>query len=64
MLLAEKIDFNKSKNIFIASVILVAGIGGLTLKFGSATNPTITITSTAVAMLLGILLNLILVEKE
>ena len=60
----EKVDFNKSKNIMIASVILVAGIGGLTLKFGDPTNPTIQITSVAVAMILGIVLNLTLREKN
>ena len=57
MLIAKKIDFNQPKNIFVASVILVAGIGGLTFKFGNPTAPVITITSVAVAMILGILLN-------
>lgn len=57
MLIAKKIDFNQPKNIFVASVILVAGIGGLTFKFGNPTAPIITITSVAVAMILGILLN-------
>lgn len=57
MLIAKKIDFNQPKNIFVASVILVAGIGGLTFKFGNPNAPIITITSVAVAMILGILLN-------
>jgi len=64
MLIQEHVDFNKTKNIFIASVILVAGIGGLTLKFGDPSSPTIEITSIALAMLLGILLNIILKDKE
>lgn len=65
MLIKENIDFNKSKNIFIASVILVAGIGGLTLNFGmNPLNPDVQITSVAVAMILGILLNLILKDKK
>ncbi len=64
MLIQEKIDLSKSKNIFIASVILVSGIGGLTLYFGHANDPVITITSIAVSMILGIILNLILVEKN
>ena len=59
MLINEHIDFSKTKNIFVASVILVSGIGKLNFKFGP-----ITITETAVAMLLGILLNLILVDRE
>lgn len=58
MLINNKIDFGKTKNIFVASVILVAGIGGLNITVGS-----ITITSTAVAMILGILLNVILKDK-
>ena len=64
MLIKERIDFNNTKNMFIASVILVSGIGGLTLKFGNPTNPTIEITSIAISMLLGILLNVILKDKK
>jgi uracil permease len=67
MLIHEKIDFNVPKNIFIASVILIAGIGGLAFKFykpGNPDNPVVTITSIAVAMILGIFLNLVLVEKK
>jgi uracil permease len=64
MLVSERIDFGKTKNIFIASVILVAGIGGLTLKFGgTVSEPLVSITSIAVSMLLGILMNTILKEK-
>lgn len=59
LIMKEKLDFNKNRNIFIASVILVAGIGGLTLTFGK-----MTITSVAVSMILGIVLNLILREKK
>lgn len=63
MLIQEKIDFSKTKNIFIASAILVVGIGGLALKFGDPSNPSITITSIAVSMIVGIALNLVLKEK-
>ena len=58
MLINNKINFGNTKNIFVASVILVAGIGGLNITVGS-----ITITYTAVAMILGIVLNLVLKEK-
>ena len=58
-----KIDFNKTKNIFVTSVILVTGIGGLAFKFGDPNNPVITVTSVAVAMILGIAMNLILKDK-
>lgn len=64
MLINEKIDFNSQKNIFIASAILVSGIGGLAFKFGDPSSPVITITSVAVAMILGIVLNVILVDKK
>ncbi|MDY5937707.1 MAG: uracil permease, partial [Bacilli bacterium] len=49
---------------FVASVILVAGIGGLTLTFGDVNNPVIKITSIAVSMILGIVLNFILKDKK
>lgn len=64
MLVSEKIDFNKSKNILVTSLILVTGIGGLTLKFGNPDAPSIQITSIAVAMILGILLNAVLHDKK
>ncbi len=65
MLINEKVDFSKTKNIMVASVILVVGIGGLILGFGGDSNGyTVQITSTAVAMILGIFLNLILKDKK
>ncbi len=51
----QEIDLNKNKNLFVVSVILIAGIGGLTLNFGA-----VTITSIACALILGILANLLL----
>lgn len=59
MLINKKIDLNQTRNIFIASAILVTGIGGFVLRFGN-----ILITSTAVSMIIGILLNIILKDKE
>lgn len=64
MFIEKKINFSKSKNIFVTSVILVAGIGGLVLKFGDPSSPVIEISSIAVAMILGVILNLILVDKK
>ena len=63
MLINEKIDMGKTKNIFVASTILVAGIGGLVFSFGTG-NATVSITSVSVAMILGIIMNLILREKK
>jgi uracil permease len=65
MLINEHIDMGKTKNIFVASVILVSGIGGLTLSFGnSGGSPIVEITSVAVSMILGVIMNLILKDKK
>ena len=64
MLINEKINLNETKNIFIVSTILVLGIGGFTLKFGNPLSPAIQITSTAVAMIIGIILNFTLKNKK
>ena len=55
--MVQKVDLSQSKNIFVVSVILIAGIGNLTVSFGQ-----ITLTSIACALILGILTN-ILVSK-
>jgi len=54
----KDIDLDKHRNLFVVSVILVAGIGGLSLTFGK-----ITITTIATALILGILTNLLLSFK-
>ena len=56
--MVQKVDLNQNKNLFVASVILIAGIGGLTLNFGK-----VTITSVACALILGIIMNIILCRK-
>ena len=53
--MVQKVDLNQSKNLFVVSVILIAGIGGLTLTFGQ-----ITVTAVACALVLGILTNFLL----
>ncbi len=56
----QKVDLNDNRNLFVVSVILIAGIGGLTLTFGK-----ITITSIACALILGIITNtLVNLKKE
>ena len=60
------IDLGESKNLFVVSSILIAGIGGLTLKFGADTTgaePVIQISSIATALILGILVNVLFKEK-
>ena len=57
--MVQKVDLNENRNLFVASAILIAGIGGLTLTFGQ-----VTITSIACALILGIIVNIILSGKK
>ncbi len=60
----QTVDLGKNRNLFVVSSILIAGIGGLSLTFGGASF-SITITSIATALILGIIVNTILSgEKE
>jgi len=63
ILMANKIDMGATKSIFVASTILVAGIGGLAINFAIG-EVGFSISSTAVAMILGIIMNLILRDKK
>ncbi len=51
----QKVNLDNNRNLFPASIILILGVGGMRLVFGS-----ITITSIAVALILGIVANVIL----
>ena len=55
----QSVDLEDNRNLFTVSVILISGIGGLTLNFGK-----ITITAVACALILGIITNLILGKKK
>ncbi len=55
--MVQKVDLNQSKNLFVVSVILIAGIGGLSVSFGK-----VTLTAIACALILGIITN-VLVSK-
>jgi uracil permease len=59
MLVDHKIDFGNQRNLVIASVILVIGIGGATIKFSE----TFQVEGMALAAIVGVLLNLILPGK-
>lgn len=56
MLVDNKIDFGNQRNLVIASVILVIGIGGASIKFTEAFQ----IEGMALAAIVGVLLNLFL----
>ncbi len=55
----KEVDLDEHKNLFVVSVILIAGIGGLSFTFGK-----ITITTIATALILGILTNVLLSSKK
>ena len=56
VLVDNKIDFGKQRNLVIASAMLVIGLGGAILPVGSF----MTLSGTALSALVGIILNLIL----
>ena len=55
----QEVDLNDNRNLFVVAVILICGIGGLTVSFGK-----ITIASIACALILGIITNIILGNKK
>ena len=55
----QKVDLEENKNLFVVSVILITGIGGMTLQIGK-----VTLTEIACALILGIITNLILGKKK
>ncbi len=57
--MVQEVDLNENRNLFVVSAILIAGVGGMTLKFGS-----ITITEVACSLILGILVNLMFPSKK
>ncbi len=64
----QKVDLGDNRNLFVVSVILIAGVGGMTLKFGNMVNgewnTVVQITSVACALILGILTNLLVNIKS
>ena len=53
----QQVNLGASKNLFVAAVILITGIGGLSVSFGK-----VTLTAIACALILGIVTN-VLVSK-
>ncbi len=59
----QGVDLGENRNLFVVATILICGIGGLTVSFGSE-GKSITITSIACALILGIIVNLIVSRKK
>lgn len=55
----QKVDLNKNKNLFVASVIFITGVGGMVINFGA-----VEIRTVACALILGILTNLMLSKEK
>ena len=55
----QKVDLNNNKNLFVVSVILIAGVGGLQIPFGK-----VVLTTVACALILGIITNTVVNYKK
>lgn len=63
VLIENQIDFGKSKNIVVASTMLVLGLGGAAISIVSG-DLSITISGMSLAATVGIILNLLLPEEK
>lgn len=63
VLIQNQVDFGKSKNVIVASAMLVLGLGGAAISIVSG-DLSVTISGMSLAAVVGILLNLCLPDKE
>ena len=63
VLIENHIDFGKSKNIVVASTMLVLGLGGAAISIVSG-DLSVTISGMSLAAIVGILLNLLLPDEK
>ena len=55
----QPVDLNKNRNLFVASVIFIVGVGGMTVSFGR-----VEIRTVACALILGIVTNILLSREK
>ncbi len=55
----QGVDLNNNRNLFVASVILIAGIGNMSLQIGA-----VKLTSIACALIFGIIVNVVLSKTK
>ncbi|HAL63393.1 MAG TPA: uracil-xanthine permease [Clostridiales bacterium] len=55
----QNVRLDENKNLFTVAIILISGIGGMTLKIGQ-----VTLTEVACALILGIITNLVLAKGK
>ncbi len=63
VLIKNQVDFEKSKNIVVASTMLVLGLGGAAISIVSG-DLSVTISGMSLAAIIGIILNLILPDEK
>ena len=54
----QRVNLNENRNLFVACVIFITGVGGMTVSFGA-----VEIRTTACSLILGILTNVLLSGK-
>ncbi len=64
VLILNKTDFSKNKNIIIASAMLVLGLGGAAFSIATGKGLSVEISGMSLAAIAGILLNLLIPEEE
>ncbi len=57
--MVQKVDLEQNANLFVVSVILISGIGGMAMAIGK-----VTLTAIACALILGIVVNLIVSKSR
>lgn len=61
----QNVDLGENRNLFVVSVILIAGVGGFAMTFVLPNNAgTITLTEVACALILGIIVNVVVNLKK
>lgn len=60
VMIEDKVDFNQSRNLIIASSMLVVGLGGAVFDIAGF----VTLSGTALSAIVGIILNIILPKQE
>ena len=54
----QNVDLNQNRNLFVASIIFITGVGGMTVSFGA-----VELRTVACAVILGIRAN-VMISKE
>lgn len=60
ILIDSRVDFSKQRNLIIASAMLVIGLGGAVFPLGGSA----TLSGTALAAIVGVILNLLLPKEN